>query len=73
MDIYHKSMPQKKLGFRTVFDVIPTHGNLVSGSHGLLPDDPQDGAVFLSTLVNTPATISMLDIKSISLAAMGLG
>ena len=34
---------QKKLGFRYLMDVIPIHGEMVSGSHGRLPDDPADG------------------------------
>ncbi len=39
----------KKLGFRALLDVIPTDGSLVRGSHGRLPDDPEDGPVLLST------------------------
>ena len=33
---------QKKLGFRTLFDVIPLDASLVRGSHGVPAPDPQD-------------------------------
>ncbi len=33
---------QKKLGFRTLFDVVPLDPSLVHGSHGLAASDPQD-------------------------------
>ncbi|MGF1450324.1 MAG: alkaline phosphatase family protein [Opitutales bacterium] len=33
---------QKKLGFRMLMDVIPLRAELVKGSHGHRPDDPQD-------------------------------
>ena len=33
---------QKKLGFRTLFDLIPLDPSLVRGSHGLLANDPLD-------------------------------
>jgi predicted AlkP superfamily pyrophosphatase or phosphodiesterase len=40
---------QKALGMRYLMDVIPLDAGLVKGSHGRLPDDPQDGPVFLCT------------------------
>jgi len=40
---------QKKLGMRYLMDVIPVDANLVRGSHGRLPDRPQDGPVFLAS------------------------
>ena len=42
-------LAQKKLGMRYLMDVIPLDAKLVRGSHGRLPDDPQDGPVFLSS------------------------
>lgn len=45
-----RRLAQKKLGMRYLMDVIPLDASLVKGSHGRLPDDPQDGAVFLSSL-----------------------
>ncbi len=40
---------RKKLGFRSVFDVIGLDARHVRGSHGRLPDDPLDGPVYVST------------------------
>ena len=39
---------QRKLGFRALMDVIPLDPSLVGGSHGRLPDDPEDGPLLLS-------------------------
>jgi predicted AlkP superfamily pyrophosphatase or phosphodiesterase len=33
---------QKRLGFRMLMDVVPLDATLVRGSHGALPDDPDD-------------------------------
>ncbi len=41
-----KKLIQKKLGFRTLMDVIPLDASLVRGSHGAL-SSPEDGAVFI--------------------------
>lgn len=43
------TLATKKLGFRTLLDVISTDASLVRGSHGRLPDRPEDGPVFLCT------------------------
>ncbi len=42
-----RRLAQKKLGFRYLMDVVPLDATLVRGSHGRLPDDPEDGPVFL--------------------------
>ena len=39
---------QKKLGFRYLMDVIPLDANLVKGSHGHIPESPQDCPVFIT-------------------------
>lgn len=39
---------QKKLGFRYLMDVIPIDPSLVRGSHGRLPDDPDDGPLLIT-------------------------
>lgn len=39
---------KKKLGFRTLMDVIPLRAELVKGSHGRLPEDRQDYPIFIS-------------------------
>ena len=41
---------RKKLGFRYLMDLIPLDSTLVRGSHGRLPDDPEDGPVFACSL-----------------------
>jgi predicted AlkP superfamily pyrophosphatase or phosphodiesterase len=38
---------QKKLGFRTLFDVVPLDPTLVRGSHGLPASDPLDRPIFI--------------------------
>lgn len=42
----------KKLGFRTLFDVIPLDDTLVKGSHGLPASDPLDRPVWIGTGAN---------------------
>jgi hypothetical protein len=39
---------RKKLGFRTLLDVIPLDASLVRGSHGRIPDDPAKGPLLMS-------------------------
>lgn len=41
------TLAKKKLGFRTLLDVIGTDASLVRGSHGRLPATPAEGPVFL--------------------------
>ena len=45
-----RRLAQKKLGMRYLMDVIPLDAELVRGSHGLIPEDPRDGAVWLSSV-----------------------
>lgn len=45
-----RRLAQRKLGFRTLLDVIPIRGTeLVKGSHGRLTADPQDGPLVISS------------------------
>ncbi|MEP0132928.1 MAG: nucleotide pyrophosphatase/phosphodiesterase family protein [Eudoraea sp.] len=39
---------KKKLGFRTVMNIIPLKANLVKGSHGRIPEDESDYPVFIT-------------------------
>ncbi len=39
----------KKLGFRALLDVVPLDSSVVRGSHGRLPDRPEDGPLVLSS------------------------
>jgi predicted AlkP superfamily pyrophosphatase or phosphodiesterase len=45
-------LARRKLGFRTLLDVIPLDTSLVRGSHGRMPDRVEDGPLVMS---NTPA------------------
>ena len=40
---------KKKLGFRTLMDVIPLEPELVKGSHGRIPESKEDWPVMIST------------------------
>ena len=43
-------LAKRKLGFRTLLDVIsPNATRLVKGSHGRPTDDPEDGPLVIST------------------------
>jgi predicted AlkP superfamily pyrophosphatase or phosphodiesterase len=44
-----RRLAQKALGLRYLMDVIPLDASLVRGSHGRLPADPRDGALFCCT------------------------
>jgi predicted AlkP superfamily pyrophosphatase or phosphodiesterase len=39
---------RRKLGFRTLLDVIPLDATLVRGSHGRIPDDPSKGPLLMT-------------------------
>ncbi|MEM6674696.1 MAG: nucleotide pyrophosphatase/phosphodiesterase family protein [Planctomycetota bacterium] len=64
-------LAQKKLGFRYLVDVIPLDATLVRGSHGLVPDDPLDGPVWVSSLpLDDAGPIAMTSVKDRVLAAL---
>ncbi|MDU0355271.1 alkaline phosphatase family protein [Paraglaciecola aquimarina] len=44
-----KRLIKKKLGFRYLMDVIPLDATLVKGSHGRVTDDPNAGAILISS------------------------
>jgi predicted AlkP superfamily pyrophosphatase or phosphodiesterase len=60
---------KRKLGFRTLLDLIPLNASLVKGSHGRIPEDPADGPVFLTRsndlLANEP--LKSTDVYSLIL------
>ena len=39
---------KKKMGFRTVMDVIPLKANLIKGSHGRIPEEKEDFPIFIT-------------------------
>jgi predicted AlkP superfamily pyrophosphatase or phosphodiesterase len=64
---------QKKLGFRTLFDVIPLASELVQGSHGLPAHEPADRALLIG---NGPAPtepeLEMTAVRQMLLQALAL-
>lgn len=66
---------QKKLGFRTLFDVVPLNPGLIGGSHGLLAASPADGPLLIGA--GTPETgappAPLTSVRDRVLDALGLG
>lgn len=61
---------KRKLGFRTLLDVIPLDATLVKGSHGRPTDDPKDGPIFITSepALAPESRVSVLDVKAHILA-----
>lgn len=47
-------LAKKMLGMRMMMDLIPLDASLVKGSHGRIPDDPQDWPVLIGDLPHVP-------------------
>ncbi|HEU5117398.1 MAG TPA: alkaline phosphatase family protein, partial [Isosphaeraceae bacterium] len=65
---------QKKLGFRTLFDVIPLDPRLIGGSHGLSAAHPEDGPLLIgagSGIEGTRAA-SLTSVRDRVLTTLGL-
>jgi len=59
---------QKKLGFRTLLDVIPLNGNQVKGTHGRLFENQQQGPLVILPDARLESTdFQMTDIKELIL------
>jgi predicted AlkP superfamily pyrophosphatase or phosphodiesterase len=64
-----RRLVQKALGFRYLMDVIPLDGALVRGSHGLVPQRPEEGPVLLSTEPDlVPRAVHATDVRDVVLA-----
>jgi predicted AlkP superfamily pyrophosphatase or phosphodiesterase len=64
---------QKKLGFRTLFDVIPLNPRLVKGSHGLLAADALDRPLLLGDGPAPPeGELPMTAVRDLLLLALDL-
>lgn len=63
---------QKKLGFRTRFDLVPLDGGIVKGSHGLAASDPQDRPLIVGHGRVPANPLPMTDVASLLLSALGL-
>ena len=63
-------LAKRKLGFRTLLDVIPLDASLVKGSHGRITDDPADGPIYMTSEPHLVpgGDVSALDIKELMLA-----
>ncbi len=63
---------QKKLGFRTLFDVIPLDAGLVKGSHGLPAADPLDRPIVIGDGPSPGDSLLMSDVHAMLLDALDL-
>lgn len=64
---------KKKLGFRMVLDVVPLDASIVRGSHGLVAEDPRDGAVIVGHGERPSGeVVPMTAVRDLVLGALGL-
>jgi predicted AlkP superfamily pyrophosphatase or phosphodiesterase len=61
---------QKKLGFRTLFDVVPLDAGLVRGSHGLWAADLLDSPLLIGDGPAPPERLEMTAVRDLVLAAL---
>ncbi len=64
---------QKKLGFRTLFDVIPLDATLVRGSHGLPAANATDRPILIGSGPEPGADLHMCDVRQLVLRALDVG
>ncbi|MGP9018080.1 nucleotide pyrophosphatase/phosphodiesterase family protein [Streptomyces sp. BR1] len=68
-----KALARKKLGMRYRMAVVPLDPSPIRGSHGRLPDDPQDGPVLLcSTPDAVGDAVEATEVKGLLLGLAGL-
>jgi predicted AlkP superfamily pyrophosphatase or phosphodiesterase len=68
-----RRLVQKKLGFRTRFDLVPLNAALVHGSHGLPAASADHAALLIGHGPIPPGSIlPMTSVKAVLLAALGL-
>ena len=69
-----RGLARKKLGFRYTMDVVPLDPSPVRGSHGRLPDDPDDGPVLLCSDASAARDrLAATDVKPFLLDLAGIG
>ena len=58
---------QKKMGFRTVMDIIPINATLIKGSHGRITEDVEDYPIFISnhSFGKKNQTISAIQVRDL--------
>ncbi|HWL20316.1 MAG TPA: alkaline phosphatase family protein, partial [Bradyrhizobium sp.] len=62
-----KRLLMRKLGFRTLMDVIPLDASLVRGSHGRLTDKTEDGPLVISSEPLDKTRLAATDVKPLLL------
>jgi predicted AlkP superfamily pyrophosphatase or phosphodiesterase len=67
-----RRLAQKKLGFRTVFDVVPLDASIVRGSHGLAAADPLDRPILVGHGPNPGPSVPMTAVHDLILGALDL-
>jgi predicted AlkP superfamily pyrophosphatase or phosphodiesterase len=65
---------RKKLGFRTLMDVIPLDATLVGGSHGRIPDDPAKGPLLMTKQADLlpDGEVAATDVHDLILRHLGV-
>jgi predicted AlkP superfamily pyrophosphatase or phosphodiesterase len=64
---------RKKLGFRTLMDVIALDASLVKGSHGRIPDDPRKGPLLMTRHPELlPDELAATDVRDLILRHLGV-
>jgi hypothetical protein len=63
---------QKKLGFRTLLDVVPLDPSLVKGSHGLPARAPEDRPVMIGDGPPPSSELKQTDVRQLILQALDL-
>ena len=63
---------EKKLGFRTTFDVVPLDPTVVRGSHGLAAADRLDRPILIGHGRKPGDSVPMTAVKDLLLYAFGL-
>ncbi len=61
---------RKKLGFRTLFDVVPLDASLVKGSHGLPAADPLDRPILIGDGPPPGPDVDMTEVRPLLLDAL---
>jgi Type I phosphodiesterase / nucleotide pyrophosphatase len=65
-----RRLVQKKLGFRTLFDVIPLDAGIVRGSHGLRASETHDRPILVGDGPTPSDDLAMTDVRDLLLAAL---
>ena len=65
---------RKKLGFRTLLDVIPLDATLVKGSHGRIADDPAKGPLLMTRHADLlgDGEVAATDVHDVILRHLGV-